>query len=276
MPDHVTLLRPDARSPVTRASSSLPQDLLEQVRGRVRLLAALLLFAFAFDPLLYFAALGYYAVQGIPVPANSFKSIGFALVDIGAAAASAALWWFARSPRVTSSRLHTIGLAYEVAICFTIALTTYWGYYQGNHILPNLTWVPVVIVLFPLILPGPPARMLAASIAAASMSLLALGILDVTGKVDALLDAYVQDVIHSVFAVSFAYLGARVVYRLGREVAAARELGSYRLEERLGEGGMGEVWRARHRMLARPAAIKLIRPSLTMDGSEDAARRFER
>jgi serine/threonine-protein kinase len=80
--------------------------------------------------------------------------------------------------------------------------------------------------------------------------------------------------------VSMAYVGARVVYHLGTEVKRARELGSYRLEEKLGQGGMGEVWRARHRMLARPAAIKLIRPSVTEDGrtavSEEAVRRFER
>jgi serine/threonine protein kinase len=71
-----------------------------------------------------------------------------------------------------------------------------------------------------------------------------------------------------------------VVYHLGTEVKRARELGSYSLEEKLGEGGMGEVWRARHRMLARPAAIKLIRPSFAGNGqggvSEEAARRFER
>jgi eukaryotic-like serine/threonine-protein kinase len=80
--------------------------------------------------------------------------------------------------------------------------------------------------------------------------------------------------------VCMAYVGARVVYNLGTEVKRARELGSYHLEEKLGQGGMGEVWRARHRMLARPAAIKLIRPSPVRNGhgvvSEEAVRRFER
>ncbi|NIW35429.1 MAG: protein kinase, partial [Gemmatimonadetes bacterium] len=38
--------------------------------------------------------------------------------------------------------------------------------------------------------------------------------------------------------------------------------GSYQLVEPLGVGGMGEVWRAYHRMLARPAAVKLIRPEV--------------
>jgi serine/threonine protein kinase len=60
--------------------------------------------------------------------------------------------------------------------------------------------------------------------------------------------------------------------------ARARELGSYRLVARLGAGGMGEVWRAEHRLLARTAAIKLIRPEAMADpGSVDEMReRFRR
>lgn len=60
------------------------------------------------------------------------------------------------------------------------------------------------------------------------------------------------------------------------------ELGSYRLLEKLGSGGMGEVWRAEHRMLKRPAAIKLIRKERLVgdDANPDRERialaRFER
>jgi hypothetical protein len=59
--------------------------------------------------------------------------------------------------------------------------------------------------------------------------------------------------------------------------APAQALGSYRLVERLGQGGMGEVWRAKHQLLARPAAIKLLQPTLGQGAdAESALRRFER
>jgi serine/threonine protein kinase len=47
--------------------------------------------------------------------------------------------------------------------------------------------------------------------------------------------------------------------------ARARQLGSYRLVEKLGAGGMGEVWRAEHQLLARKAAIKLVRKDVLRD-----------
>jgi DNA-binding NtrC family response regulator len=53
-------------------------------------------------------------------------------------------------------------------------------------------------------------------------------------------------------------------------------LGHYRLLGKLGEGGMGEVWRARHQLLARPCAIKLIKPDLLGETQRDAAtERFQ-
>jgi len=280
MHEHVTLLHPDDHPQDRGPSSGLPPDLLEQVRSRVRLLALLMLFAFALDPLLFFGGLAVSKLNGTTLPNEVARDAAFYWADLSVVAASAALWWLARSRRVSSTRLLALGLLYEVAICFVMAFRTYWEYYRDTGILPNLTWVPAVVILFPLIMPVPPRRMLAAAIASASMSPLALFLLAHRGLVVADASAYINTILGGIIAVGFAYMGARVVYGLGREVAAARQLGSYRLEKRLGQGGMGEVWLAQHRMLARPAAIKLIRRAATGNGragiSEDAMRRFER
>jgi serine/threonine-protein kinase len=86
-------------------------------------------------------------------------------------------------------------------------------------------------------------------------------------------------VLWSVLGTTLATIVSRVLYGLRRQVAEASELGQYLLEERIGGGGMGEVWRARHRLLIRPAAIKLIRKDAVdaMAGdTELLVRRFER
>jgi len=274
-----TLLRPDVGSPVGRGvSSAFPEDLLDAVRSRVRLLAILLLVAFALDPIIFFGTWSAARVSGYDLPAEFFTTMPFQWISFGAVAASGALWWAARDRRVSPSRLHTLGLAYQILVCFVISISAVWQHYIDTGLLPNLTWVPVVVILFPLILPGRPRRMLAAAATAGAMSPLALLLLDATNRVAANPEDYFRASFNSALAVAFAFWGARIVYGLGRELAEARQLGSYRLEKPLGRGGMGEVWLARHRLLARPAAIKIIKPSLAgnPEMQEGARRRFER
>jgi len=77
----------------------------------------------------------------------------------------------------------------------------------------------------------------------------------------------------SILTVLLSTLASFVTFRLRKSVARARQLGQYTLKEKLGEGGMGVVYRAEHEMLRRPTAIKLLPPG---KAGEESLKRFER
>jgi serine/threonine-protein kinase len=74
----------------------------------------------------------------------------------------------------------------------------------------------------------------------------------------------------SLIALIFSCVASALLYGLRRDVRDARKLGQYTLGEKLGEGGMGVVYRASHAMLRRPAAIKLL-----ANGGDTSLVRFE-
>ncbi len=159
-----------------------------------------------------------------------------------------------------------LGLAYMVVCTAAIGLMSHWGSFSTTPPVygsPMLSWSGPVILMFAALVPASPRKMLVAGFIAASMDPLgmmvahALGVYPHGGLGYGILMHYPTFLLAGVGVVI-----SHVVTRLGRQVARERELGSYRLGELLGQGGMGEVYKASHRMLARPAAIKLINPQV--------------
>ncbi|HKW52019.1 MAG TPA: hypothetical protein VJQ53_09825, partial [Candidatus Eisenbacteria bacterium] len=137
----------------------------------------------------------------------------------------------------------------------------------------RISWLCLIIVAYPSIVPTPPLKTLTISMIVASMDPLALWITHLRGvSFDADTFTMIWYFLPNYISVGLALIPSTMIAGLGRQVNRARELGSYQLGELLGRGGMGEVYNARHRMLARPAAIKLIRPETLGAASSEAAQ----
>ncbi len=66
----------------------------------------------------------------------------------------------------------------------------------------------------------------------------------------------------------------RLEHRVQNMLAKAKSLGQYIIEERLGGGGMGDVYKANHALLRRPSAVKVLRIESALD--PDAQQRFRK
>jgi serine/threonine-protein kinase len=147
--------------------------------------------------------------------------------------------------------------------------------------MPTLSWIGIMVLLFAATVPNDPVKTAVAGLIAVSMSPLGMLIARHRGTwpFDSWLTAWTMHY-PDFLVVGVSVVVSRVVQGMGQQIARAREMGSYELGERIGGGGMGEVYRATHRMLARPAAIKLIRPesmaARTGEQAHVAIERFHR
>jgi hypothetical protein len=183
--------------------------------------------------------------------------------------ASLLLFAYTRTANRDPQRILNLGQAYMVLTALALGLTFHSGPIVPTlSVSPQISWIGAVILMFSAIIPSTRTKTLLAGLVAASMNPVGMlwaraeGYWDFGPARNALLMHYPDYLL-----VGVAVVISHVVTTLGRQVAKAREMGSYQLGELLGRGGMGEVYKASHRMLARPAAIKLIRPEM-LGGSD--------
>ena len=163
-----------------------------------------------------------------------------------------------------------VGAGFLVLQCLLIAILSQWA---PVPISPRISWVCIPILFYPAIVPNTPRRTLIISLLAASMEPVALVLSHLRGAQVQLNAFYILwDFLPTYICAFLVVIPVKIIHGLGQQVRRARELGSYRLEEPLGKGGMGEVFKATHQMLARPAAVKLIRSELLGSSSPSAAR----
>lgn len=126
----------------------------------------------------------------------------------------------------------------------------------------GVSWIAIIILLFAAIIPTTPRKTLATALLAASMDPVAALMWKAAGQEIPGIEAVFLNAFPNYLCAAIAPLISHIITGLGREVRKAREMGDYVLGDRIGAGGMGEVWQATHRFLARPAAIKLIKPDV--------------
>jgi serine/threonine-protein kinase len=170
-------------------------------------------------------------------------------------AASTAMVWLAHSGRLTPARLLRVSLGYEVAVAFAASIHDHLEPLQAGVPFAAVSWLCIWIVIFPLVVPASPRWALVAGLASASTWPLAYLVGRALGNPPAPGHALLLDSLEGYIAAALAMFATIVIRRL-------QEMGCYQLVEKLDHGGMGEIWKARHRMLARPVAVKLIRPEL--------------
>jgi tRNA A-37 threonylcarbamoyl transferase component Bud32 len=239
----------------------LPDDLLRQASKRLGVACLVATGLWVINILIFRLVVpffGWMPGEGHRVPGWSLELVALVIVAI-----SIALFFYSRWHDSRPEVLLNLGLVYQFINAAAIAYVNHWSFVTPNdeH---GVSYVAVIILIFPALVPSIPKYTAIAAFACAFTDPVTyLAWLAQQGQLAPLSDSIPRALLlhlANFLCAGVAVVISHIITGLGRQVAKARELGSYELGDLLGSGGMGEVWRANHRLLARPAAIKLIRP----------------
>jgi hypothetical protein len=187
------------------------------------------------------------------------------------------IWWTQLAKRQPPiERLYLIDLIVTVGIGFVFGLSAYVSADKRAAVWTAFVFAVFIVMGRALIVPSSPRRTLVVS-GVAFVPLAAAGVGMAIFKPQFLEFPPVAFALGDLFCVGVTVLlattGSGVIYGLRQKVSEAMQLGQYTLDEEIGAGGMGVVYRAHHAMLRRPTAIKLLPPAKL--GAESLTR-FER
>jgi serine/threonine-protein kinase len=238
--------------------TSLPTDLLEQSCRRVGV--ASLFFAGAWGMALAL----HFILVAVGRPHSTYNpgvwpNPGVAVATIGLVLSVAMAAVAGRLHHRPMLLLNT-GLAFEILNAALIGFLNQWVPVPNSA---GISWICAVVLAYPAIVPSTAGQTMAVAFVSASMDPLWWGVAIGRGVVTqpTVLDAVLLFWPNYLCA-SAAGVPAHIIRGLSHQVSRAREMGSYRIGKLIGTGGMGEVYLAEHRLLARQAAIKVIRADL--------------
>ncbi len=219
----------------------------------------------------------FYDFLGWPVPEGLGR---LRMTQVGILLLSGGIHWLARTNLLNPRRLLDVALIYQVGGAALISIPAYYGEVMLQEVMQSFSWLALWILLLPVAAPTCPRKNLLAALLCATMApLVFLTWIAVEGRPLPRVSVLVTSFLPNYLCAGIAMVPVLIILRLGESASLARSearaLGSYELLERLGAGGMGEVWSARHRMLARPAAVKLIKAGREPISQEQRTR-FER